>query len=170
MCAHEKPFDLAYRTVHTEPPIVPSTHFMVWFLGLHKVCVKETYRPWNMAYCPNECHFLNKIYIFLYLFAFYAFLMWEDGGELTGKHWVERGEPDQQRTLRQKSNSGRRECSCAICRRNNHKAIGADKSQVLNTFFYRPLNLANSMPSAHFMSWVLCRCRRCAKLDIRPWY
>ncbi len=45
---------------------------------------------------------------------------------------MERGERDRQRTSRWDSNSGRRERSCAICRRTNHKAMGADS--VLNFF------------------------------------
>ncbi len=34
--------NLAYKTMHTEPPIVPSAHFTVWFLGHHRLCIKET--------------------------------------------------------------------------------------------------------------------------------
>ncbi len=45
----------------------------------------------------------------------------------TGKHCVERGEQDRQRTSRRESNSGRRERSCAVCQRSNHEAIGSDK-------------------------------------------
>ncbi len=36
LCVHEKPLNFTYRTMHTELPIVPSAHFVVWFLGHHK--------------------------------------------------------------------------------------------------------------------------------------
>ncbi len=57
--------------------------------------------------------------------GFYAF-NGQYSRESTGKHWMERGEQDRQRTSRRESNSGRHEHSCAICRRINHEALGAD--------------------------------------------
>ncbi len=39
----------------------------------------------------------------------------------------ERVERDRQRTMRGDSNSGPHKHSCAVCRRTNHEAIGADK-------------------------------------------
>ncbi len=36
--------------------------------------------------------------------------------------------------------------------------------------FYIPLNLANFMPSAYYVSWFLCCHRGCVKLNIRLWY
>ncbi len=40
-------------------------------------------------------------------------------------------ERDRQRTTSRDSNSGRREHSCAVCRRTNHEAIGTDKQGFL---------------------------------------
>ncbi len=58
---------------------------------------------------------------------FFAFLFWEDSGEMTGKYWVgERGAgsaKDLEAGIELGSLS-----SCAICRRTNHEAIGADIS------------------------------------------
>jgi len=36
----EKPLNSVYMTILAEPPIAPSAHFTVWFLGCHRVCVK----------------------------------------------------------------------------------------------------------------------------------
>ncbi len=60
-------------------------------------------------------------------------LMRQDSGELKGKRWLKRGEWDQQMTLRRESNSSRRERSCNVYQRTNHKAIGADHCLVLTS-------------------------------------
>ncbi len=52
---------------------------------------------------------------------------------MAGKHWVERREQDEQRTLRLESNSGRREHSCAVCRRTNHEAIRTDTCHFIQS-------------------------------------
>ncbi len=36
-----------------------------------------------------------NIYIYIYIYGLFMPLLWEDSGERTGKHWVERGEWDQ---------------------------------------------------------------------------
>ncbi len=57
---------------------------------------------------------VRSVFFLSYIFGlFYAF-NGQDSRELTGKHWSERGEQDRQRTLRQESNSGSRNNSCAI--------------------------------------------------------
>ncbi len=64
---------------------------------------------------------------FLFLSNFFTFMPFLfDSRVATGKHWVERGEQDRQRTSRRESNSGHRERTCAVCRRTNHEDIGAD--------------------------------------------
>lgn len=61
---------------------------------------------------------------------FFMPLLGQDSIELSGKHWVERGGWDQQRTTRWDSNSGHRECSYTVCQRTNHEAIGVDYRYV----------------------------------------
>ncbi len=51
--------NLTNRTMHTEPPVVPSAHFAVWFLGCHRLCSKETKGLEIWPYCPNESQLLN---------------------------------------------------------------------------------------------------------------
>ncbi len=76
------------------------------------------YISWMSTRICCRCNLLFK----LFFGAFMPFYFWLDSRAATGKHWVERGEQDRQRTWRHESNSGRHECSCALCRLTNHEA------------------------------------------------
>lgn len=34
--------NMAFAKKNKKKPDVPSAHFMVWFLGCHRLCIKET--------------------------------------------------------------------------------------------------------------------------------
>ncbi len=124
------------------------------------VCNKQIHHLYVFNSKPLLLFYIYiHIYIYIYFFfmgftfmGFLCLLFWEDSGEMTGKYWVERGERDQQRTSRRESNSGHCERNCAICRRTNHEAIGAD--QTIASKMRAPLEYY------YFLQW---------KVDLSTW-
>ncbi len=60
--------NLTNRTMHSEPPVVPSAHFAVWFLGCHRLCIKETK---GLEICPTAPMKANSWTLFYRTSLFY---------------------------------------------------------------------------------------------------
>ncbi len=99
----------------------------------HLIWLQNIKAHWNWRSSVN----LNRFYFFRFIYGLcYAFI-WTGQCRVDRKALVEeRGERDQQRTTSWASNSGHRERSCAVCRRTNHEAIGANLNLTKNIWIF----------------------------------
>ncbi len=103
------------------------------FSSLNLIWLQNIKAHWNWRSSVN----LNRFYFFRFIYGLcYAFI-WTGQCRVDRKALVEeRGERDQQRTTSWASNSGHRERSCAVCRRTNHEAIGANLNLTKNIWIF----------------------------------